>query len=379
MKDHRMTHYSRRAALTITACAAVSACAVPRGAPQRSEVLRGADATADGTAPDFALVVVSRAELGRVARWPRTGTVNRTHWPRGGNGPAAPVIRAGDRLDLRIWDSEAGSLVTSDGERVTELPGLTVSPSGEIFLPYVDDVQVAGLTPDVARRRVQTQLERIIPSAQVQLTLVSGRANAVDMVGGVNAPGNYPFEEANVGILAMISAAGGVRDGMTNPQVRLMRGTQVFTIALSELFEDPARDVSLRGRDRIIIEDDKRFFMALGAAGREEVIPFDRAEISALRAVSMMGGMADNRADPRGVLVLRRYDPGQVGGDGQPPLRRVVFSFDLTSADGLFSADEFTLNSGDVVLATQAPATTTERVLGLFGSFLGAGRTASNL
>jgi hypothetical protein len=37
------------------------------------------------------------------------------------------------------------------------------------------------------------------------------------------------------------------------------------------------------------------------------------------------------------------------------------------------------LQDGDVVLATQAGNTTAQRILGLFGSVLGAGRTISNL
>jgi polysaccharide export outer membrane protein len=101
--------------------------------------------------------------------------------------------------------------------------------------------------------------------------------------------------------------------------------------------------------------------------------------VSALRAVSMMGGMNDTRADPKGILVLRRYQPHAAGAASAPAKPRVVFSFDLTRADGMFVADEFALQDGDIVMATQAPATTLQRVLGLFGGVLGAGRAVSNL
>ncbi|WP_179906544.1 polysaccharide biosynthesis/export family protein [Rhabdonatronobacter sediminivivens] len=353
--------------------------AVPRGAPHRREVLAGADDFEPGEAPPFTLVEVRRETLPELRNWPMTGFRPPTGWPAAGNGPTAPRIQPGDVLDLRIWDSETVSLFTADGERAIAMPGLRVSPSGHIFVPYIDEVHVAGLTTDTARRRIQEQLEAVISSVQVQLVLASGLRNSVDMVSGVANPGNFRFEEMNTSILGMISAAGGVPEGLPNPYVTLMRGGQVYGISLSEIYGNPARDIALRGRDRVIIESDKRHFIALGAAGSQQVVRFDQQEISALKAVSIMGGIDDARADPRGLLILRRYDRGQYGNPGQPATERVIFSFNLTNADGLFSADEFQIHSGDVVLATQAVATSTERVLRLFGSTLGFGARVSDI
>lgn len=373
-----MTVISRRSVLLMGASLAVSACGVPRGAAHRDEIIAGADVSIDGAPPEFSLVLVNRATLGTIRTWPVTGHQPPSDWPGPGNGLIVPRIEPGDRLDLRIWDSAPASLITTEGERAMDMPGLTVSPTGHIFLPYVDEVKVSGVTPDVARRRIQEQLDRIIPSAQVQLSFSSGLRNSVDIVSGVATPGSYPFEERNTSILGMISAAGGVLPSVANPYVTLVRGNRVYGSALSEIYARPERDIPLQGRDRIIIEPDKRHFIALGAAERESVINFDRTQITALKAVSMMGGLADSRADPRGILILRRYPANQTGGMDMPPSQRVVFSFDLTSADGLFSADEFQVHSGDVVLATQATATTAGRVVSLLGATLGVGaRVAS--
>ena len=332
-----------------------------------------------GEAPPFSLVEVRRDTLGDLRDWPVTGFRPPSGWPGAGGGPTAPRIEPGDTLDLRIWDSETVSLFTADGERAIAMPGLRVSPSGHIFVPYIDEVHVAGLTTDTARRRIQEQLESVISSVQVQLVLSSGMRNSVDMVSGVASPGNYPFEEMNTSILGMISAAGGVPESLPNPYVTLMRGGRVYGMSLSEIYASPARDIALRGRDRVIIESDRRYFIALGAAGSQQTVRFDQQEISALKAVSIMGGIDDSRADPRGILILRRYGADQHGSAGQPTTERVVFAFDLTNADGLFSADEFQVHSGDVVLATQAPATSTERVLRLFGSGLGVGTRVADI
>jgi polysaccharide biosynthesis/export protein len=49
----------------------------------------------------------------------------------------------------------------------------------------------------------------------------------------------------------------------------------------------------------------------------------------------------------------------------------VVFTLDLTSADGLFSAGQFRIHSGDLVYATESPVTRAQTILSLIGSAFG--------
>ncbi len=358
------------AAFTLTGCGAV-----PRGAPSRREVVAGADAED----ADFALEVVTRERLNLYAHWgPSNGAV-KTGWPGGGAVPQDQRLAPGDRLALRIWDAEESSLITSPGAQFADVANVTVAGSGHVTLPYVDEVHIGGMTAEAARRRLQERLTGIIPSAQVQLEVTPGRRNSIDIVGGVSSPGTFPLTERNLPLSSLISAAGGPNGALNNPQVQITRGGNVFRRPLQFVLANPANDPPLQGGDRILIESDPRSFKALGAAGREEVIGFDAEKVSALRAISLMGGMADTRADPRGILVLRRYPDTAMARPQRPPHPRVVFSFDLTNAGGLFSADEFLLQNDDVVMATQAPATTAQRVMTLFGSVLGFGRQVGNI
>ena len=96
--------------------------------------------------------------------------------------------------------------------------------------------------------------------------------------------------------------------------VRLMRDGKTYEIRANRLFEDAAMNTTLRGRDRIVIEEDRRYFTALGATGSERLIQFDKDAITALEAISMIGGLNDGRADPKGVLVRRRPNEGLLGG-----------------------------------------------------------------
>ncbi|PZX45741.1 polysaccharide export outer membrane protein [Roseinatronobacter thiooxidans] len=352
----------------------ISGCAVPRGAPSKREMVAGADATD----ADFALEIVSRDRLPLYANWGHSRPSRPTSWPASAAVPQDQRLAPGDILALRIWDAEESSLITPADERFSDIANLTVDSSGHVSLPFVGEVHVGGLTVNSARQRLQSELVSIIPSAQVQVEVRQGRRNSVDILGGVANPGTYPLSERNLPISSLISTAGGVDSALNNAQVQITRASNVYRRPLADVLTIPAADVPLQGGDRVLIEADPRSFTVVGAAGREDVIGFDAETVSALRAVSRMGGMADTRADPRGILVLRRYPDAIVSQPNGPPHPRVVFSFDLTAASGMFSADDFELQDRDILVATQAPALTTQRVLALFGSLLSFGRAAGS-
>ena len=229
-----------------------------------------------------------------------------------------------------------------------------------------------GLTPELAREEVQTAFEMIVPSAQVQLAMTEGRNNSVDLVSGVLQPGTYPMPNRNFTVMGLISAGGGISANLNNPQIRLMRGGQIYGTSVDKLLNNPRLDTLLKGGDRVFLEEDERYFLSFGAAGEEDLHIFSKDEMSAMDAVSIMGGLQDNKADPKGLLILREYPASATrAGVRGPQQARVVFSLDLTSADGLFSARRFQVNPNDLIMATESPVNDAVTVSNIFGNFFG--------
>ncbi len=341
---------------------------LPGGAPVREEVLRK---SADET-PDFAVYEVTRAFLPTVVQWPETGPQERLGWISASRGPSTQIIQPGDLLDIRIWDSSDDSLLTAPEQKDARMDALKVAANGTIFMPYVGDITVSGLTPDLARAELQSALEAIVPSAQVQLNMAEGRANSVDLVGGVDTPGSYPMPDRNYTVLSLLAAGGGVQGNLANPQIRLMRGSAIYGTSVETLLNNPRLDTRLRGGDRVFVEADTRYFLSFGASGTEALHPFTKDSVSAMDAVSIMGGVNDSKADPQGLLILREYPatatrPGSRG----PRQTRVVFTVDLTSADGLFSARNFPIQPGDLVMATESPINDALTISNIVGNFFG--------
>ena len=339
----------------------LTACGFPAGAPIQSEIL----AEAEAENPTFDVVEVSRANLPKIADWPATGWAGQYRWLTAGGGGPTNLIRAGDEVDLVIWDSQENSLLTAPNSRVTEMPGMLVSPGGTIFVPYVGAVVINGLTPDAARQVVQREIERIAPSAQVQLGLTPGTSNSADLVRGVNRPGPVPLPSRNFTILNLISVGGGISEQLHNPLVRLIRNGRTYEIRAETLLSNGAHNIAMRGGDKVIIEEDSRYFVVAGATG-DRIVDFEREHVTAMEALSMAGGLSESRADPGGILILRDYPATAVRRDGVggPTLPQVVFTVDLTSADGLFAARSFEIMPGDLVMVTESPMVSIGQVVG---------------
>ncbi len=354
--------------LLIAAMSVLAACSLPRGAALQSEIINAADKPE----ANFSVVPVTRASAAVIAKWPATGWSGGYTWLPRAKGPASTVLETGDTVDLVIWDNEPNSLLTSEGAKTVRLEDVPVSPSGTIFVPYVDEVLVRGLTPDRARARIQSALAPVVPSAQVILTVsTSGQINSVDLVGGTDSPGRFPLPSRDYTILSLLAAGGGISESIENPLVRLIRDGRTYEIRAERLFSNAHFNTTLRGGDKVIVQEDRRTFTAIGAAGRESLLTFPQEHLTAMEAVALMGGLSDLRADPEGVLVLREYGPGQVRpGPAGPDRQQVVFTFDLTSADGLFGARNFQIHPGDTVLATESPVARAQTILALLGSTL---------
>lgn len=346
----------------------VSACSVPRGAALRSEILAGST----GDNPSFSVVPVTRVALPGLLSWPTTGWDGGYIWVNATRAPNSLSIKAGDMIDLVVWDSQENSLLTAAAQKTVDIKGLRVEPDGMIFVPYIDQINVVGLTPEQARDAIQAKLEPIVPSAQVQLALTAGNNNTVDLVSGVAKPGRYPLPDRSFSILSLLSEGGGIAPSLRNPIVRLQREGRTYTVPASDLFERPALNTVLRGGDRVVVQQDDRYFVALGATGKEELVYFTKKEISTLDALSLIGGLSDSRANLKAVMVLREYPASALRADGSgPTMQQVVFTFDLSGVDGLFAARTFRINPEDVVLATESPIPSINSIFGLFGASLG--------
>lgn len=360
---------------SLSVLSVLAACTPPQGAGEVQQVLAGAE----DPAADFAVLAVTRETLPIVATWPGMpgGTATAGWLPRGG-GSKRDIVAPGDAFDVTMFSNEENGLLTAPGQKITPLAGLKVAADGTVFLPYAGTVTVAGLSEDQARLAIQDKLATIMPSAQVLLAYQPGRENSVQVVSGLPVSGVVSLPDHDYTVLDLIAESGGVPAEMINPQVQVARGGKLYGTGFDNLVQNPALDAVLRPGDRIYLQPEDRYFMSFGAASDETQINFPRAEVSALDAVTLIGGLNDSIADPKGVLILRNYPASAVRADGTGPSKdRMIFMFDLMSADGLFSAGKFRIENQDLVMVAQAPLVNQAAVVDYLSTLLAVPARAS--
>ena len=159
--------------------------------------------------------------------------------------PVGPdyVIGAGDRLVLTVWGSIDGTF------------NLEVNRSGEIVLPKVGAVKVAGQTFGQLPTLLKTTLSRIYKDFQLNVNMGKLRVIKVYVVGEVASPGDYNVNSLSTLISALSAAGGPTKNGsLRNIQIN-RNGKVVETVDLYDFFlkGDKGKDIRLQPGDTVLV------------------------------------------------------------------------------------------------------------------------------
>jgi polysaccharide biosynthesis/export protein len=115
------------------------------------------------------------------------------------------------------------------------LSGYSIDKKGNIRLPILGEVQVAGLTPNEAEERIQKDLDRYINDATVVLKLISFK---ISVLGEVRNPGYFYIYNEQANLLEGLGMAGDLTQGASRENVKLIRqtpnGTEIVLLDLKD-------------------------------------------------------------------------------------------------------------------------------------------------
>ncbi len=362
------TRWARNAAL-LAAVALVAACGLPRSGPTKNEIYAGS-VLREG---DAFIVSVNDRVTRATAVTPALG-FSQAFLSAGALG--SDTINPGDTLGLTIWENVDDGLLASTTSNSTLLEEVQVDGAGFIFVPYAGRIRAAGNTPEAIRRVITNKLKDQTPDPQVQVRRVAGDGATVSVVGSVGGQGVFAIERPTRTLTAMLARAGGVTVPTEVAQVAVLRGGRREVVWLQDLYENPHLDIALRGGDRIVVEQDRRSFTALGATGTQSRVNFDTQTLSAVEAIARVGGLTASSADPTGVFIFRN-EPAEIANQvlGRTDLigpQRMVYVLDLTEPNGMFMARDFNVRDGDTLYVTEAPFSQWSKTIAAVTGSLGA-------
>lgn len=368
------TSFAVNAVVLFTSVALVAGCGLPRSGPNKREVLSGAvdkkgDAYVVTVTPEVSRLTAVQPTFGFSDGFRNAGLV------------ASDMISSGDEITITVYENvKDDPLLGNTGQRVSGLSAVQVDGQGYIFIPYAGRIKAAGQTNEGLRQAITRKLEGQTPDPQVSVSRSAGVGSTVSISGQAGANGVYPIDPSTRTLTTMLAKSGGVTIDPATAIVRVTRGGHTGKIWLKDLYQNPSLDIALRPGDKIMIEDDSRKFIALGATGAQSTVPFVSPTMSALEAIATVGGLSTMSADPKGVFILRD-ESEEIARNvlGKPELvgdQRVIYVLNLTEPTGLFEARDFQIRDGDTLYVTEAPFVQWQKTL---GAITGSTAAASNL
>jgi polysaccharide export outer membrane protein len=161
-------------------------------------------------------------------------------------------------------------------------------------------------------------------------------------------------------------------DDLGKVTVQVTRGPRVVSVPLETVIRDPRQNIRLAPDDVITFLYQPYSFSALGAVGKNAEVPFEGTGLSLAQALGRIGGLEDQRSDPKGVFIFRMEYADAVENTGTPSAPRtdvamapVIYRVDLRDPAALFHAQRFEIRNRDVLYVSNSPVSDFQKFLGL--------------
>jgi len=210
-------------------------------------------------------------------------------------------IQPGDIVSIATYGvpeltttSQTSSGSLGSGTSAAILQGIKIGSDGDISLPYLGAVKLAGLTPIEAAAYLKNALKQggFLVDPQVSVQLVDSPTRVITVIGEVQKP-TLISAFGELRLLDAISACGGFTP-LASHSVTVRRPGNPDPITV-ELGTDPqmanASDIPLLPGDTVIVSKVGSVFV-LGYVKTPEAIPLSgNAPVTVLRALAMAGGV----------------------------------------------------------------------------------------
>jgi polysaccharide export outer membrane protein len=376
--------------LPLLASIALGGCALmPASGPSSWDVRAGQH---DPASLSYASVAITPKVVGILAKAaPRLG--------RGFTDRRPPnVIRfgVGDILGVTIFEAASGGLFLPAEAGVRpgnfiNIPNQPVDANGNISIPYAGAIRARGRTQVELQQAIVDALKNRAIEPQVIVTLTDQRTSMINVITDGRAI-RIPAMANPERLLDTISRAGGAFagggvGGSTGPEtwVMLERAGHREIAPFGALIYEPAvNNVYTYPNDTIYMYRDPQTFLAFGALGAQQQIPFSVWRVSLAEAVAKTGGLSDGAADPASAFLYRgetREVAESLGIDVtqfQGPIIPVIYNINLRDPAGYFLATSFEMRNKDVIYVSNAVSVEVTKFVGYLATINSALTTPMN-
>jgi polysaccharide export outer membrane protein len=280
-------------------------------------------------------------------------------------GEAEPYrIGPGDVVGIVVYDhpeivfSGTPATTVADPSSVSPAPGWIVSSSGLLSFPYTGQIRVSGMTIQELETVLVQRLARVFKDPQLSVRVQAFRSKRAYIEGEVRQPGLLIFTDIPMTLAEALNRSGGLNPSGDRSAVSLTREgktTNLDLVAMADAGIDPTR-IPLKSGDMILVRGrDERKVTVMGEVTQQMGVLMRNGKLSLNDALTEVGGVNLNFANPRQIYVIRNEASG-----GQS-----IFHLDARTPTAIAMADGFALRAKDVVYVDPVPLVQWNRVLSL--------------
>ena len=220
---------------------------------------------------------------------------------------------------VKDFGDAAGMVKLGPGDlievNVYNVPELTtkarVSNSGDLYLPLIDYVHVAGLSQEEAQSVIEKRLEEggFVRGPHVTIFVDEANSQGVTILGEVSKPGIYP-DPPDRKLYELISEAGGFTTNAAR-KIAVIRRNQPDAIRIDlprNLADDLSGNIDILPGDTINVPRAPIIYV-VGDVGRPSGLLVNNGTLTVLQAVALAGG-TNRTAKLSGVRIIRKTPAG---------------------------------------------------------------------
>lgn len=358
-----MKTFSSCSAVAIVACLSLAGCALPNGGPLAGTVQETYDTAVVKVTPVLAnrMILASRTRQQALLDAALTA-LSRSFEKQDYR------LHPGDNIQIALWTfsplPQAQSASDSGGPAPLPLGNFQLDVHGNVSLPYIKSLHLAGLTGPQAEQIINHYYEslHVLQSPSATVTITGGSRSSVLVTGSVGKPSILPWRpdgltmaEAltlSMGNASASSSSAAVPGQQTATTVSVYRAGQgPVTLPIASALENA---IALQPGDKLIVHSQPTVQALVLGGGVTRAGSYGFGEVPSLAQVlAQAQGLNPNAANTRHIFVFRQ----------SMKTGSTLYDFDFNSGDGILTAQIFPIEDRDIIYVAESPLIPISRVL----------------
>ena len=266
-------------------------------------------------------------------------------------------LSSGDVLSIQLWAYPEITPPTQDTANIKGV-GYPIDPNGNIYLPLVGQIRVAGKTLSDINQLLRGQFAKYLKHPDVVVRVLSYEGHRYFVNGQVTRSGQFTLNDQPISIYTALGQAGGINtETGDNTNIQLIRNGQTYKLNAIALEKQglSLHHLLIQPNDTIFVntKQDQKLYV-LGESNKTESVTLRDEGMTLSDVLGTIGGINPYTASAARVYVMRTNLTDR---------QSTVYQLNLSSFGNFALANQFAVQKNDIVYVDATGLTRWQRVV----------------